>query len=86
MSDAALPVVRRALIAVVRLYQVFVSPLIGPVCRYHPSCSHYASEAIRHHGVIRGGWLALKRIGRCHPWAAGGVDPVPPAPSSCSTP
>jgi uncharacterized protein len=61
----------------IRLYQWTVSPLLGPTCRFEPSCSQYALEAIRRFGVARGGWLAVKRIGRCHPWHAGGYDPVP---------
>ncbi len=62
---------------VIRLYQWTVSPLIGPACRFHPSCSQYALEAVRRFGVLRGGWLAVRRIGRCHPWHPGGLDPVP---------
>jgi putative membrane protein insertion efficiency factor len=61
----------------IRLYQWTVSPLLGPNCRFHPSCSQYALEAIERFGVLRGGWLAVKRIGRCHPWHPGGYDPVP---------
>ncbi|MFC0338642.1 membrane protein insertion efficiency factor YidD [Kushneria avicenniae] len=67
------------LIALVRVYQYGISPLIGPRCRFWPTCSNYAIEAIQLHGPLRGGWLALKRILRCHPFCAGGVDPVPPA-------
>jgi putative membrane protein insertion efficiency factor len=55
----------------------FVSPLMGPHCRFHPTCSAYALEAIRVHGALRGSLLAAKRIGRCHPWSPGGVDQVP---------
>ena len=61
----------------VRVYQVALSPLLGPNCRYYPTCSHYAIEAIETHGSLRGIWLSLKRIGRCHPWHEGGFDPVP---------
>ncbi len=61
----------------IRAYQLFVSPLLGPRCRFYPSCSHYAMEAIELHGALRGTWLAIKRIGRCHPWNEGGFDPVP---------
>ncbi|MGI9246081.1 MAG: membrane protein insertion efficiency factor YidD [Steroidobacteraceae bacterium] len=61
----------------IQLYRWFVSPLLGPNCRFHPSCSCYAQDALRHHGALRGGWLALRRIGRCHPWHPGGYDPVP---------
>jgi putative membrane protein insertion efficiency factor len=63
----------------IRIYQWTVSPLLGPACRFHPSCSHYALEAIDRFGVLRGGWLTVKRVGRCHPWHPGGFDPVPPA-------
>ncbi len=68
---------RRALIAVIRVYQLLLSPLVGPVCRFEPSCSAYACSAIASHGVIRGGWLAAARIRRCHPWGGVGYDPVP---------
>ena len=61
----------------IRLYQWTLSPLLGPTCRFYPSCSHYARQAILQFGVLRGGWLALKRLGRCHPWHPGGFDPVP---------
>ena len=62
----------------IRIYQWTISPLIGDVCRYTPSCSHYAVEAINKHGILRGGWMGLKRILRCNPWCGGcGHDPVP---------
>ncbi len=61
----------------IRLYQRLISPLLGPHCRFAPSCSHYASEALHVHGPLRGSWLAVRRIARCHPWNAGGHDPVP---------
>lgn len=64
-------------IALIRFYQWGISPLLGPKCRYTPTCSQYALEAIRKHGLFKGGWLALKRIGRCHPWGGSGHDPVP---------
>ena len=60
-------------------YRYAISPLIGPRCRFYPTCSTYAVEAIKLHGALKGGWLALKRIARCHPWSEGGEDPVPPA-------
>ncbi|TAK54751.1 MAG: membrane protein insertion efficiency factor YidD [Gammaproteobacteria bacterium] len=61
----------------IRLYQWFLSPLLGQNCRYHPSCSAYALEALELHGAGRGSWLAVRRICRCHPWHEGGYDPVP---------
>jgi hypothetical protein len=67
-----------ALVGLVRMYQVTVSPLLGPCCRYAPSCSEYATEALRVHGVWRGLGLAAWRVLRCHPLARGGWDPVPP--------
>ncbi|GAA3670281.1 hypothetical protein GCM10022237_32610 [Nocardioides ginsengisoli] len=66
------------LIGLVRGYQLVISPLLGPTCRYYPSCSAYALEALRVHGAIKGTWLAVRRLLRCHPWAPGGVDHVPP--------
>jgi uncharacterized protein len=68
---------RWLLIAFVRSYQVALSPLLPAACRYYPSCSAYAVEAIERYGALRGGWLAMKRIGRCHPFRPGGFDPVP---------
>jgi uncharacterized protein len=65
------------LIAAVRGYQIVLSPLLPAACRYYPSCSAYALEALQKHGARRGGWLAIKRVGRCHPFRAGGYDPVP---------
>ena len=65
------------LILLVRAYQLFLSPFLPPSCRYTPSCSAYAIEALQRHGALRGGWLALRRIGRCHPFRPGGYDPVP---------
>jgi len=66
-----------AAIGLLRAYRFLISPLYGEVCRYHPSCSAYALDAVTRFGAVRGGWLAIRRIGRCHPWAAGGYDPVP---------
>jgi len=63
----------------VRAYRLLFSPWVGHNCRYQPTCSAYALEALARHGGLRGGWLALRRIGRCHPWGASGYDPVPGA-------
>lgn len=60
-----------------KAYQYLISPLLGQCCRFYPSCSHYAADAIKSHGILYGCYLALKRILRCHPWCQGGVDPVP---------
>ena len=68
---------RWPLIMAVRGYQLFLSPFLPPSCRYTPSCSAYAIEALQRHGALRGGWLALRRIARCHPFRPGGYDPVP---------
>jgi len=65
------------LIGIVRFYQLFISPILGPRCRFYPTCSSYTIDALKQHGVICGTWLAIKRIGRCHPANPGGVDPVP---------
>lgn len=67
----------RLLILPIRFYQRFISPLLPPACRYTPSCSQYAVEAITKHGPFRGTWLAIKRILRCNPWGGSGYDPVP---------
>jgi putative membrane protein insertion efficiency factor len=67
------------LLVIIWIYRRFVSPALPPACRYYPSCSQYAEEAVRVHGPLVGPWLALRRLLRCHPWAAGGPDPVPPA-------
>ncbi len=77
---------RRGLFGLVRLYQVFISPALPPACRYYPSCSQYAAESLLTHGALRGSWLALRRLLRCHPWALGGPDPVPPRAPAAGTP
>jgi len=68
------------LILLVQAYRFAVSPFMPRCCRFHPSCSAYALEALRRHGLVRGGWLTVKRLARCQPFCEGGVDPVPPAP------
>jgi hypothetical protein len=65
------------LILLIRVYQWVISPIIGPKCRYQPTCSHYAVEALKKHGPFKGCWLALRRIASCHPWGGSGWDPVP---------
>jgi putative membrane protein insertion efficiency factor len=70
---------RQILIALIKLYRYAISPYLAPSCRYTPTCSSYAIEAVSRHGVFRGSWLAIKRIGRCHPWHEAGYDPVPKA-------
>ncbi len=69
----------------IRGYQVLISPLLGPSCRFRPTCSAYAITSLERFGVVQGGWLAAKRIGRCHPWNSGGFDPVPETLPSKST-
>ena len=69
----------RLLLVPLGFYRRYVSPVLPPSCRYEPTCSAYAVEAITEHGAAHGSWLAVRRVGRCHPWHAGGYDPVPPA-------
>ena len=69
---------RRIIIGVIRVYQIGISPWTPATCRFTPTCSAYSIAAIGTHGVARGGWLAVKRVGRCHPWGGFGMDPVPP--------
>ncbi|MBL8486456.1 MAG: membrane protein insertion efficiency factor YidD [Rhodocyclaceae bacterium] len=68
---------RWLLVALIRVYQYAISPMLGRSCRFHPTCSEYAIEALQRHGAWKGLGLALRRIGRCHPWHPGGYDPVP---------
>ena len=68
---------RAAAVAVLHVYQYLFRPLLGRSCRFMPSCSDYAIEAITRHGILRGSWLTVRRVGRCHPWHPGGYDPVP---------
>ena len=74
---AALRIAGFALLALIRAYQLLVSPLFPPSCRYLPSCSEYARQAVIRHGPLAGGWLTLRRLARCHPWGGCGYDPVP---------
>ncbi|WML47236.1 membrane protein insertion efficiency factor YidD [Neobacillus sp. PS3-34] len=67
-------------IGIIRFYQIVISPLKPPSCRFYPTCSHYGLEAVKRHGAFKGGWLATKRILKCHPFHPGGMDPVPEKP------
>jgi len=69
-----------ALLLPIRFYRRWISPALPASCRFYPTCAGYAEEALRLHGPVRGGWLALRRLGRCHPWTPGGVDHVPGSP------
>ncbi len=71
---------KKLFILPIRIYQIFLSPMLGPTCRFQPTCSHYMIGAIQEWGIIRGVWLGLKRIGKCHPWGPQGEDPVPENP------
>tara|TARA_B100000795_G_scaffold243885_1_gene208064 strand:+ start:1545 stop:1790 length:246 start_codon:yes stop_codon:yes gene_type:complete len=64
-------------VLLIKGYQLLISPLLPSTCRYDPTCSHYAIEALQKHGFLKGGWLAIKRIGSCHPWGGSGYNPVP---------
>ena len=68
---------KHLLLGLLGIYRYAISPMLGRNCRFYPSCSHYAHEAIERHGALHGGWLAAKRVGRCHPFHPGGYDPVP---------
>ena len=69
--------IKYALLWLIKIYQYLISPLLAPSCRFTPSCSHYAKEAILKHGAIYGSWMSLRRVLRCNPWHPGGYDPVP---------
>ena len=77
---------RGAVIGALRAYKMLLSPLIPPACRFYPTCSEYAMEAFRSHGLGRAAWLSAKRLVRCGPWSAGGYDPVPEAPAPAEAP
>ena len=68
---------KKILLLIIRGYQLILSPMLGSNCRYYPTCSCYTHTAIEKYGAIKGSWLGIKRISRCHPWAEGGIDPVP---------
>ena len=70
--------VKWLVLGLIRFYQKFISPILPPSCRFEPTCSHYTYEAIQVHGVVKGGWMGIRRISRCHPFSPGGYDPVPP--------
>jgi putative membrane protein insertion efficiency factor len=72
---------RKLALGTIQFYRYAISPLMASHCRFYPSCSCYAHDAIEQHGLMHGGWLALRRLGRCHPWNPGGFDPVPPTKS-----
>lgn len=77
MTAALMTLPRQLLAGLIRVYQRLVSPLLPPSCRFYPSCSQYALEAVTRHGALRGSWLAARRLARCHPFHSGGFDPVP---------
>jgi len=67
----------RLLLIFIKAYQYLISPMLGPSCRFTPTCSEYAAQAVKKYGAIKGGWMSVKRVGRCHPWHDGGYDPLP---------
>ena len=68
---------KAVVLCLIRIYQFLIAPLLPPVCRFQPTCSHYTAEAIQRYGVLRGGWLSIRRLARCQPFCQGGYDPVP---------
>lgn len=76
---------KRILMFLIDIYRVGISPYFPPSCRYQPTCSAYARQAIETHGALKGSWMAIKRIGRCHPWSEGGHDPVPGTESAAAS-
>lgn len=79
-------IIAQLLLGIIRFYRYFISPMLAPRCRFNPTCSRYALDAIQIHGALKGSWLALKRISKCHPLHAGGDDPVPPAKNGKKSP
>lgn len=75
--EGSVPMLKRIFISIIRFYQVVISPIKPPSCRFYPTCSHYGLEAVHRFGALKGGWLTLKRILKCHPLHPGGIDPVP---------
>ncbi|MEE8061971.1 MAG: membrane protein insertion efficiency factor YidD [Gemmatimonadales bacterium] len=75
--SSILAIPRKILIGLIRGYQLLISPILPPSCRFYPSCSHYACEAVAKHGAGKGSWLSIRRLSRCHPFHPGGYDPVP---------
>ena len=86
MMGASSPPLRRFVLVAIRAYQRWISPALGQRCRFAPSCSQYTAQAISAHGLLRGTWLGLRRLSRCHPWNAGGYDPVPLPPEQPAQP
>ena len=78
-ASASMNIAQYLILQLLKVYRLLLSPWLGNNCRFHPSCSHYAEQAIREHGAIKGCWLTIKRLGKCHPWHEGGLDPVPPS-------
>ncbi|HTY98295.1 MAG TPA: membrane protein insertion efficiency factor YidD [Rhodocyclaceae bacterium] len=77
MSPVPARLLAMPVVALIQAYRYLISPMLGSRCRFHPSCSEYAVEALGRHGLAKGLWLAVRRLGRCHPWHPGGYDPVP---------
>ena len=75
--QGSVPMFKKIFISIIRFYQVVISPIKPPSCRFYPTCSHYGLEAVQRFGALKGGWLTLKRILKCHPFHPGGIDPVP---------
>ena len=75
--EGSVPMLKRIFISIIRFYQVVISPIKPPSCRFYPTCSHYGLEAVNRFGALKGGWLTVKRILKCHPFHPGGIDPVP---------